>query len=47
MTLTVTRRVCVDTHWDIEGQVWLATSADVPGLVVEGDNLAGWSERSG
>jgi hypothetical protein len=31
----MTRRVRIDTHWDVEAQVWLATSVDVPGLVVE------------
>jgi hypothetical protein len=29
------RGVSIDTHWDADAQVWLATSADVPGLVVE------------
>jgi hypothetical protein len=31
------RRVYIDTHWDAEARVWLATSKDVPGLVVEAD----------
>ena len=36
----MTRRVRIDTHWDADAQVWLATSLDVPGLVVEAET---WS----
>jgi hypothetical protein len=30
----------IDARWDGDAKVWLATSADVPGLVVEADS---WS----
>lgn len=30
----------VDAWWDDEAKVWIATSADIPGLVVEADS---WS----
>jgi hypothetical protein len=33
----MTRRIRIDTHWDVEARVWLATSVDVPGLVVEAE----------
>jgi Domain of unknown function (DUF1902) len=33
----MTRCIRIDTHWDVEAQVWLATSVDVPGLVVEAE----------
>ena len=29
--------VTIQAQWDGESNVWIATSADVPGLVVEGD----------
>ena len=29
--------ITIDAHWDHEARVWLATSDDVPGLVVEAD----------
>ena len=32
----MTRRVRIDTHWDVEAQVWLVT-AWMPGLVVEAE----------
>ncbi len=28
----------IDARWDAQAQVWLATSAEVPGLVVEADS---------
>jgi hypothetical protein len=31
------REIMIDARWDGEAAVWLATSADVPGLVVEAD----------
>jgi len=29
--------ITIDAHWDPEASVWIATSNDVPGLVVEAD----------
>jgi Domain of unknown function (DUF1902) len=34
----MTRSLTIDALWDVEAQVWLATSADVPGLVVEAES---------
>ncbi|HAH66473.1 MAG TPA: antitoxin HicB [Rhizobiales bacterium] len=34
----MTRSLTIDARWDTEARVWLATSADVPGLVVEADS---------
>jgi hypothetical protein len=31
------RSITIDARWDGEASVWIATSADVPGLVVEAD----------
>jgi hypothetical protein len=31
----VTRSLTINARWDPEAEVWLATSSDVPGLVVE------------
>jgi hypothetical protein len=31
----MTREIHIDAHWDDEAHVWLATSDDAPGLVVE------------
>lgn len=31
------KSVTIDARWDDEAQAWLATSKDVPGLVVEAD----------
>jgi hypothetical protein len=33
----MSRSITVDARWDAEASVWLATSADVPGLVVEAE----------
>jgi Domain of unknown function (DUF1902) len=33
----MTRSLTIDARFDPEASVWLATSADVPGLVVEAD----------
>ena len=31
----MSRAITIDVRWDAEAGVWLATSTDVPGLVVE------------
>ncbi len=31
--------IVVKAEWDIEAEVWVATSADVPGLVAESSTL--------
>ena len=31
------RSITIDARWDGEASVWIATSNDVPGLVVEAD----------
>ncbi len=31
------RSIAIDARWDGEASVWIATSNDVPGLVVEAD----------
>jgi hypothetical protein len=31
------RDITIEARWDAEAAVWLATSSDVPGLVVEAD----------
>jgi hypothetical protein len=33
----MTMQVAVDARWDSEARVWFATSAEVPGLVVEAE----------
>ena len=33
----MSRSITIDARWDDEAGVWLATSPDVPGLVVEAD----------
>ncbi len=33
----MTRDITIQARWDVEASVWLATSEDVPGLVVEAD----------
>jgi hypothetical protein len=33
----MSRPITIDARWDDEAGVWLATSADVPGLVVEAE----------
>jgi len=33
----MTRSITIQARWDNEAHVWLATSADVPGLVVEAE----------
>jgi hypothetical protein len=34
------RGIKIQARWDGEAGVWLATSKDVPGLVIEADSLA-------
>jgi hypothetical protein len=36
----MSRSITIDARWDPEASVWIATSSDVPGLVVEADT---WS----
>ena len=36
----MSRSVTIEANWDDEAGVWLATSSDVPGLVVEAES---WS----
>jgi len=31
------RSIAIDARWDDEARVWIATSNDVPGLVIEAD----------
>jgi Domain of unknown function (DUF1902) len=33
----MSRLITIDARWDAEASVWIATSDDVPGLVVEAD----------
>jgi hypothetical protein len=33
----MTHSITIDARWDPEAGVWIATSNDVPGLVVEAD----------
>jgi hypothetical protein len=33
----MSRSITIDARWDDEAGVWLATSPDVPGLVVEAE----------
>jgi len=39
------RSITIDARWDSEAAVWIATSADVPGLVVEADTWAAMIEE--
>lgn len=32
------RNLSINARWDDEAAVWIATSADIPGLVVEADS---------
>jgi hypothetical protein len=34
----MTRFVTIDARWDGDAKVWLATSTDVPGLIVEAES---------
>ena len=33
----MSRDVDIQARWDSDANVWIATSADLPGLIVEGD----------
>lgn len=33
----MSRSITIDARWDVEASVWIATSQDVAGLVVEAD----------
>jgi Domain of unknown function (DUF1902) len=37
--LAMRHPITINVRWDPEASVWIATSDDVPGLVVEGDTL--------
>jgi hypothetical protein len=37
----MTKEIHIDAHWDDEAQVWIATSGDAQGLVVEASS---WQE---
>ena len=39
------RDIVIDARWDSEAGVWLATSTNVPGLVVEADTWPGMIEE--
>jgi hypothetical protein len=34
----MSREIIIQARWDAEASVWIATSNDVPGLVVEADS---------
>lgn len=33
----MTQQIAIDARWDGEAAVWIATSGDVPGLVIEAE----------
>lgn len=39
------RSIAIQARWDAEADVWIATSQDVPGLVVEADTWPGMIEE--
>ena len=41
----MTDRYVVTAEWDDEGEVWVATSDDIPGLVTEAKSLEALLER--
>jgi hypothetical protein len=41
----MSRSIAIDARWDSEASVWIATSQDVPGLVVEADTWPGMIEE--
>jgi hypothetical protein len=41
----LTRSITINARWDAEAGVWIATSDDVPGLVVEADTWAAMIEE--
>ena len=40
------REIVIDSTWDPEANVWVATSEDVPGLVLEAETLDGIIEEA-
>ena len=40
------REIIIDSTWDSEANVWVATSDDVPGLVLEAETLDGIIEEA-
>jgi hypothetical protein len=43
----MSRSVTIEANWDDEAGVWLATSSDVPGLVVEAESWSRMIEEVG
>lgn len=43
--LVMSRSITIDGRWDAEASVWIATSNDVEGLVVEADTWPGMIEE--
>ena len=41
MLSTMRHDITIDTRWDEEAGVWLATSAEAPGLVIEAETWPG------
>lgn len=41
----MSRDITIQARWDGEASVWIATSGDVPGLVVEADSWPGMIEE--
>lgn len=41
----MSRDISIQARWDGEASVWVATSSDVPGLVVEADTWPGMIEE--
>ena len=41
----MSREISIKAQWDGDAGVWIATSADVPGLVVESDTWASMIEE--
>ena len=42
----VVREITINSIWDSEAKVWVATSEEVPGLVIEADTLDGIIEEA-
>jgi hypothetical protein len=42
----MSRSITIDARWDAEASVWIATSNDVPGLVVEADTWPSMIEEA-
>jgi Domain of unknown function (DUF1902) len=43
--LPMSRSITIDARWDSEASVWIATSSEVPGLVVEADTCPAMIEE--